>query len=153
MATNSRPCPTNWAVSSGSPLTDRRTPSAEWPAGFCRRVAVSAVFNPSPTGLTGPSATRGNRDVQRSTHRRGVRGLESLGGEPKAFERAVGNVLVLAKLGHIDLTSLSQTSREQADRAVDAVVERLDRGRTEPVSSVLMPQLVVRGTTATPAGP
>jgi DNA-binding LacI/PurR family transcriptional regulator len=57
------------------------------------------------------------------------------------------------QLGHIDLTSLSQASREQADRAVDAVVERLDRGRTDPVSSVLMPQLVVRGTTATPAGP
>jgi hypothetical protein len=95
----------------------------------------------------------GNRDVQRSTHRRGVRGLERPGGEPKAFERAVGNVLVLAKLGHIDLTSLSQAPREQADRAVDAVVERLDRGRTEPVSSVVMPQLVVRGTTATPAGP
>jgi hypothetical protein len=108
VATNSRPCPTNWAVSSGSPHTDRRTPSAEWPAGFCRQVAVSAVSNPSPT---------------------------------------------LAKLGHIDLTSLSQAPREQADRAVEAVVERLDRGRTEPVSSVLMPQLVVRGTTATPAGP
>ena len=44
---------------------------------------------------------------------------------------------VLAQLGHIDLTSVSQAPREQANRAVEAVVERLDRGRTEPVSSVL----------------
>jgi LacI family transcriptional regulator len=53
----------------------------------------------------------------------------------------------LARLGHIDLTSVSQAPREQANRAVEAVVERLDGGRTEPVSSVLVPQLVVRGTT------
>ena len=53
----------------------------------------------------------------------------------------------LAQLGHIDLTSVSQAPREQANRAVEAVVERLDGGRTEPVSSVLLPQLVVRGTT------
>ena len=58
---------------------------------------------------------------------------------------------VLAQLGHIDLTSVSQAPREQANRAVEAVVERLDGGRTEPVSSVLVPRLVVRGTTAAPA--
>lgn len=57
----------------------------------------------------------------------------------------------LARLGHIDLTSVSQSPREQANRAVEAVVERLDRGRTEPVSSVMLPQLVVRSTTAAPA--
>jgi DNA-binding LacI/PurR family transcriptional regulator len=57
---------------------------------------------------------------------------------------------VLAQLGHIDLTSVSQAPREQANRAVEAVVERLDRGRTDPVSSVLVPQLVVRGTVAAP---
>ena len=56
----------------------------------------------------------------------------------------------LAQLGHIDLTSVSQAPREQASRAVEAVVERLDGGRTEPVSSVLAPQLMVRGTTAAP---
>ncbi|WP_163802087.1 LacI family DNA-binding transcriptional regulator [Mycolicibacterium sediminis] len=58
----------------------------------------------------------------------------------------------LAKLGHVDLTSVSQAPREQANRAVEAVVERLDGGRTTPASSVLLPQLVVRGTTATWAG-
>ncbi len=56
----------------------------------------------------------------------------------------------LARLGHVDLTSVSQAPREQANRAVEAVVERLDGGRTESVSSVLMPQLMVRGTTAAP---
>ena len=57
---------------------------------------------------------------------------------------------MLARLGHIDLTSVSQEPREQANRAVEAVVERLDGGRTEPVSSVMAPRLVVRGTTAPP---
>jgi DNA-binding LacI/PurR family transcriptional regulator len=59
---------------------------------------------------------------------------------------------VLAQLGHIDLTSVSQAPREQANRAVEAVVERLDAGRIEPVSSVLVPQLVIRGTTGTAPG-
>ena len=58
---------------------------------------------------------------------------------------------LLAQLGHVDLTSVSQAPREQANRAVEAVVERLDGGRTERVSSVLMPQLVIRGTTGAPA--
>ena len=58
----------------------------------------------------------------------------------------------LAQLGHIDLTSVSQAPREQANRAVEAVVERLDGGRTEPVSSVLVPQLIARGTTGAGAG-
>ena len=58
----------------------------------------------------------------------------------------------LAQLGHIDLTSVSQAPREQANRAVEAVVERLDGGRTEPVSSVLVPQLIARGTTGAWAG-
>ena len=58
---------------------------------------------------------------------------------------------VLARLGHIDMTTVSQAPREQANRAVEAIVERLDAGRTEPVSSVLVPQLIIRGTTAAPA--
>jgi DNA-binding LacI/PurR family transcriptional regulator len=57
---------------------------------------------------------------------------------------------LLAQLAHIDLTSVSQEPREQANRAVEAVVERLDGGRTARVSSVLAPRLVVRGTTAPP---
>jgi LacI family transcriptional regulator len=55
---------------------------------------------------------------------------------------------LLAQLAHIDLTSVSQEPAEQATRAVQAVVERLDHGRTSPVSAVMAPRLVVRGTTA-----
>jgi LacI family transcriptional regulator len=55
---------------------------------------------------------------------------------------------LLAQLAHIDLTSVSQEPAAQANRAVEAVVERLDRGRTSPVSEVMAPRLVVRGTTA-----
>ncbi|KMO71238.1 LacI family transcriptional regulator [Mycobacterium sp. BK558] len=57
---------------------------------------------------------------------------------------------LLARLGSIDLTSVSQQPQEQADRAIEAVVERLDGGRTEPRSTVLAPALVVRGSTAGP---
>ena len=57
---------------------------------------------------------------------------------------------MLARLGHIDLTSVSQKPDEQADHAVAAVVERLDSGRTEARSAVLTPQLVIRATTAPP---
>lgn len=57
---------------------------------------------------------------------------------------------MLARLGHIDLTTVSQKPQEQADHAVAAVVERLDKDRTEARSSVLTPELVVRATTAPP---
>ncbi|MFC9554501.1 LacI family DNA-binding transcriptional regulator [Rhodococcus sp. NPDC056960] len=53
----------------------------------------------------------------------------------------------LAQLAHLDLTSVNQQPREQAAKAVDAVIERLDQGRTEPASIVLRPRLVVRRTT------
>jgi len=55
---------------------------------------------------------------------------------------------LLAQLSPIDLTSVSQEPREQANRAVAAVVERLDSARTDAVSSVLQPRLIVRDTTA-----
>jgi hypothetical protein len=38
---------------------------------------------------------------------------------------------VLARLAHIDLTTVSQEPRQQAERAVRAVVERLDENRQE----------------------
>jgi DNA-binding LacI/PurR family transcriptional regulator len=56
----------------------------------------------------------------------------------------------LARLAHIDLTTVSQDAPHQAARAVAAALERLDEGRTEPMESVLPPRLVVRGTTGTP---
>ncbi|MHA3024526.1 LacI family DNA-binding transcriptional regulator [Mycobacterium sp. BMJ-28] len=54
---------------------------------------------------------------------------------------------VLARLAHIDMTSVSQEPGQQAQRAVTAVVERLDRGRTERIDVVLEPRLVLRHTT------
>jgi Periplasmic binding protein-like domain len=54
----------------------------------------------------------------------------------------------LARLTHIELTTVSQEAPRQAARAVAAALERLDDGRVEPTESVLPPRLVVRGTTA-----
>jgi DNA-binding LacI/PurR family transcriptional regulator len=59
----------------------------------------------------------------------------------------------LARLAHIDLTTVSQEAPRQAARAVAAALERLDDGRTEASESVLAPRLVVRGTTAAPPHP
>jgi DNA-binding LacI/PurR family transcriptional regulator len=54
---------------------------------------------------------------------------------------------VLARLAHIDLTTVSQEPREQAQRAVKAVVERLDEGRRDRLDVLLEPRLVTRNTT------
>jgi DNA-binding LacI/PurR family transcriptional regulator len=54
----------------------------------------------------------------------------------------------LARLVHVDLTTVSQDAPEQARCAVDAAVERLDHGRAARREVVLKPRLVVRGSTA-----
>jgi DNA-binding LacI/PurR family transcriptional regulator len=54
----------------------------------------------------------------------------------------------LSRLSCFNLTTVSQSAREQARHAVVAAVERLDQGRTEPREVVLTPRLVLRGTTA-----
>ncbi len=56
----------------------------------------------------------------------------------------------LARLTHIDLTTVNQDARAQARCAVAAALERLDDGRAEPTEQILSPRLVVRGTTAPP---
>jgi DNA-binding LacI/PurR family transcriptional regulator len=58
---------------------------------------------------------------------------------------------VLARLAHIDLTSVNQDAPAQARNAVQAAVSRLDAGRTARSEMVLIPHLVVRGSTAAPA--
>jgi DNA-binding LacI/PurR family transcriptional regulator len=63
------------------------------------------------------------------------------------MSRSAARQQLLAQLSHIDLTSVSPEPREQANRAVAAVVERLDSARTDAVSSVLQPRLMVRDTT------
>lgn len=55
-----------------------------------------------------------------------------------------------ARLGHIDLTTVSQTPRQQAEYADEAVAARLDQGFTDPIARVLEPKLVLRATTAAP---
>jgi DNA-binding LacI/PurR family transcriptional regulator len=56
----------------------------------------------------------------------------------------------LARLAHIDLTTVSQEAGAQAVHAVEAAVERLDGDRPAPREVVLSPRLVVRGTTGPP---
>jgi hypothetical protein len=50
----------------------------------------------------------------------------------------------------VNLTTVSQDARGQAEHAVAAAVERLDGGRVRPREVVLAPRLVVRGTTGPP---
>lgn len=53
----------------------------------------------------------------------------------------------LARLAHIDLTTINQDAPAQGRHAVAAAVSRLDEGRTDRSEVVLRPHLVVRGTT------
>ncbi|HEU4349409.1 MAG TPA: LacI family DNA-binding transcriptional regulator [Actinoplanes sp.] len=53
----------------------------------------------------------------------------------------------LARLAHIDLTTVNQDAPAQARHAVGAAVTRLDEGRQGAVEVVLRPRLVVRGST------
>jgi len=57
---------------------------------------------------------------------------------------------MLARLAHVDLTTVSQDARQQAERAVGLAVERLEGRRTAPREVVLAPHLVVRSTTGPP---
>jgi len=56
----------------------------------------------------------------------------------------------LARLGHVDLTTVSQDAPRQAEEAVALLASRLDDGRTAPREVVLPPRLVVRSTTGRP---
>jgi DNA-binding LacI/PurR family transcriptional regulator len=58
----------------------------------------------------------------------------------------------LSRLAHVNLTTVSQDARRQAEHAVAAAVERLEGGRTRHREVVLAPHLVVRGTTGPPPG-
>ena len=69
---------------------------------------------------------------------------------PAAVSVAGYDDSTLARLAHVDLTSVSQDAARQAAHAAGLAAERLDQGRTTPREVVLTPQLVVRGTTAPP---
>jgi DNA-binding LacI/PurR family transcriptional regulator len=69
---------------------------------------------------------------------------------PKAVSVIGYDDSTLARLAHIDLTSVNQDAPSQARQAVLAAVTRLDGGRTTREEIVLVPHLVVRGSTAPP---
>ncbi len=54
---------------------------------------------------------------------------------------------ILARLAHVDLTTISQNSQQQAEHAVAAAVQWLDEGRRKSSEVPLTPHVVVRGTT------
>jgi DNA-binding LacI/PurR family transcriptional regulator len=56
----------------------------------------------------------------------------------------------VARLSFIDLTTIRQDVTRMAESAVDAIVERLEHGRTVAREIVLEPSLIVRGTTGPP---
>lgn len=56
----------------------------------------------------------------------------------------------LARLAHIDLTTINQDAPAQAKFAVSAAVQRLDEDRRERMEMVLTPHLVIRGSTGPP---
>ena len=56
----------------------------------------------------------------------------------------------IARLSFVSLTTVHQDAALMAEQAVQAVVERLDHGRTEPRDIVLDPSLVIRATTGPP---
>jgi DNA-binding LacI/PurR family transcriptional regulator len=56
----------------------------------------------------------------------------------------------VARLSFINLTTVRQDAALMAEQAVQAIIERLDQGRTEARDIVLAPSLVVRGTTGPP---
>jgi DNA-binding LacI/PurR family transcriptional regulator len=56
----------------------------------------------------------------------------------------------LSRLAHVNLATVRQDVERMAELAVEAVIERLDQGRTSRRDSVLSPHLVVRGTSGPP---
>ena len=57
----------------------------------------------------------------------------------------------IARLGHIDLTTIAQPRREMGRAAVDLLLERVDGDRRTPRRIVVTPSLVVGTTTGPPA--
>jgi len=61
--------------------------------------------------------------------------------------------IITSHSARVALTTVAQPSVEMGRTAVDLLIERLLKGRTEARHIVLPPQLVVRGSTAAPARP
>jgi DNA-binding LacI/PurR family transcriptional regulator len=59
----------------------------------------------------------------------------------------------LARMSHIELTTVRQDATRMAELAVDAAVGRLEKGRTDAVDLILDPLLVVRSTSGVAPAP
>lgn len=56
----------------------------------------------------------------------------------------------VARLGHIDLTTVSQNTKEMTEHAIRRIIERLDGARTHDREVVVTPRLTIRNTTTAP---
>ena len=56
----------------------------------------------------------------------------------------------VAALRHVALTTVDQARERLGQLAIEALIERIEQGRTEAVHHVIAPSLVIRGTTAPP---
>lgn len=54
----------------------------------------------------------------------------------------------VARLAHINLTTISQNTHQLTEHAISALIERLDHHRSEKHEFVVRPQLIIRGTSA-----
>ena len=57
----------------------------------------------------------------------------------------------VARLAHINLTTVSQNTHQLTEHAISALIDRLDDDRSEKHEFVVPPQLIIRGTTAPPS--
>jgi DNA-binding LacI/PurR family transcriptional regulator len=122
-------------------------------AGIRAGAVLAGERGAGGTGITGERGAGGTgvTGVIASNDRCAVGLLDALarrgGGVPGLVSVAGYDDSMLARLAHVNLTSVSQDVRGQAQAAVGLAVERLEGGRTAPREVVLTPQLVVRGTT------
>ena len=58
----------------------------------------------------------------------------------------------IARLAHINMTTVSQDTPQLTEYALTAMIERLENGRTDHREVVVPPHLVIRGTTGPPPG-
>ena len=123
--------------------------------GFSSQEALAArldfdrtVIAKAETGDRPPTA------VVASTDRSAVGLLDALARRGLPVPGAVSVVgyddSLLARLAHVDLTTVSQNARQQAEQAVALAVDRLENSRPTTREIVLAPRLVVRSTTAPP---
>lgn len=126
-------------------------------AGLAARARVIPGDHTEQAGIRAARALQAGRlptAVVTSNDRCAVGLLDAFARQAVAVPGAVSVVgyddSPLARLAHVDLTTVSQDARQQAERAVELAVERLEGRRTAPREVVLTPHLVVRRTTAPP---